>query len=275
LYQELNELNHHLYYEKLSLIFVLLINTQNITDSMAAPLKSAVNLTEKCAGNYNFGVHYSAQNAQNFGKDIVVDWLDLQDSVLNNNGINNFNPVLCLLKFIHRYDTTACEWFLTMEVCQADVNWNIVTKGNRFDLNTDGTICASNFKGDYDPDYFNNVLCGGNAINYQNFVNNLVFPWYLEIAEIHCQNGLPNDNTIYVVFTSCTYDYTGSGISNVQWPHIVLIYFGSTVAGDYLDDATYTNMFVCKAGDMATMCPPTCKAFLWPASLPATPVCLP
>ncbi len=232
-----------------------------------------ISLTMLAAGRADFAAHYSVNGNQNFAPDVTVKWDDLKNAVEVNGGISNKAEIA--LRLIHMYDGTI--WFLTMEVCQLDmVTKKIIAKGNRFTLKN-GTVTPSNFPGNYDPNYFSNVLCDNQTISPDRFVNNVIFPWYQQIAEMHCQNNLPDDDpTIFVNFAACSYDYSAyvPKASLVPFPHTVVIFMSATEHGDYVDDADYTEMFTNRAADMATVCPPCCDAYYWPATLPVVPTCL-
>jgi len=238
----------------------------------AAPLTPQISLTQLTQGRNEFIQRYTVEGRTGFAPDIKLSWPTLKDAVENKGGIANIQEIV--LRLIHRLVDGM--WFLTMECCQLDMsNGKIVLYGNRFDLTNNG-ITPSSFKGDFDEVYFSNVLCEGKPINIQTFVHNITFPWYQQIAEMHCQNELPdNDDTIFIKFTSCSYDYSAHpDRSLVQWPHIVLFLMNATDHGDYVDDADYTNMFTNRAGDMGTLCPPRGGNYEWPATLPTVNICM-
>lgn len=238
---------------------------------MQAPMKPQINLTELIAGKMEFPNHYTVQNNPNFAPDIVINLQSLITAVETNGGVANMDQIL--IKLIHRYNGT--NWFLTLVVCEMDlVTGKIIGEGARFDLNN-GAITPSSFTANYDPAYFNHVLCNGQPITPNLYVNSINFPWYQQIMEMKCQNNLPAGPDVYAKFSACTYDYSAyPQASLVPFPHIVLIYYYATNHGDYVDDAHYTQQFTNRAADMGGLCPPCCNQYYWPASLPGTPTCL-
>jgi hypothetical protein len=237
-----------------------------------APLTPEINLSQMTDGLTSFNSHYSVLGIQGFAPDLCVLWTDFVDVVENQGGISPVNEIV--LKFIHRFDGT--NWFLTMEVDQCDFSTGqIIAIGKRFDITANG-ISASNFQGNFDPAYFASVLFNGAQIDPATYINSTTFPYYQQIKEMNCQNRLPNDNTIFIKFSSVTYDYSAQPkLSLVAYPHMVLPYMNSSVYGDYVNDTVYTSMFENKAADCASMCPPCCNGYDWPSKLPIQTICLP
>ena len=236
------------------------------------PLTPQISLNELSSGKTDFAAHYSALNRQGtFAPEIKIDWISFQQAIEVNGGVTNNTEIA--LRFIHRFDNTG--WFLTMEVCQMNLQTGEITaQGNRFDLK-DGSLTQSNFQGMFDPAYFANVLYDNSAISQTTYVNNILFPWYQQISEMRCQNSLPaNDANVFVKFASVTYDATNTGRSLVQYPHTIYIFMNATGHGDYVDNVIYTQMFVNKAANYGTVCPPKCSSYEWPQSLPLVPICL-
>lgn len=233
-----------------------------------------VNLTDLNAATKSFKGMYSVSGVSDFAPSIAIKWTDLVAAVETNGGIANIQEIA--LRFIHRYDKTSQVWFLTMEVCQMDMTTGaLVAYGNRYDL-MNNTITTSSFTGNYDPVYFDYVLFDGKGIDPNTFVHNVVFPWYQEISEIHCQNNLPlTDTHSAAVFTACTFDYSAEVPAKclVDWPHTIVVYMAAEGHGIYVDDAEYTHMFTNRAGDVGSMCPPRCNVYDWPAALPVVATC--
>src|SRR5690606_21252206 len=104
------------------------------------------------------------------------------------------------------------------------------------------------------PDYFagvNEIAEDGTVlnINFGNHVNNMIFPWECEIQKMCNDNGISaaNIDDYQIVFAPVVV-YAPSvhapiiPLSNVNWPHVVILHLSHKITGDLLDnvrDLTY------------------------------------
>lgn len=197
------------------------------------------------------------------------------------------------LKFIHRFDDTPDQnkWFLTVECGTIPKAGALVRGGltydhpftpspvpppgtNRFDLFHDGSIVSNSaFVGNHDPVYFNNVkeVDGGVIdLNILQHVNYVTFPFECEILKL-CEDNMIDilnpGNTQIVFAPIVTYcppiDPALEPLSNVQFPHVVIVYLKG--AANLLDDVIYgeNDRFKMKAANFSTICPPRCDKYSW------------
>jgi len=217
----------------------------------------------------NFESKYTSVNLH-FAQDIKINWINFIETIESSISwrINE-----TILRFIHRYDQG--EWFLTVECCHVSRNGIIDILGSRFDLKNGKIKFESNFKEHFDQNYFNNVKYNGTPLIRGKHVNYVSMPWVQEIKEganINNINNLPDAN---IVFTSCSFDYSGELESvRVRWPHTIAFYFSSDIKGDLLDNLQYQSngaLVPFKAYDYANPCPNNCSdIYEWPYFFDAT-----
>ncbi|HXS37632.1 MAG TPA: hypothetical protein VN721_13090 [Flavipsychrobacter sp.] len=225
----------------------------------------------------NFASHYSVSGVAAFGQDIVINWALFKTAVEVQGGIADIPNIV--LKFIHCYDPLSHLWYLVMQVCHLASNGkNIDQLGARFTLKSGLPPTASALTTDYDPNYFAHVLYNGTPVNKSVNVNYVVMPWICQIKDMSCENGLTSSAVANIKFSCASFDYTANvpASSLVAWPHTICAFMNTTTNGDYVNNNPVTGtstMFVNRAADMASMCPPCCGVYSWPAGLPTTQQC--
>jgi hypothetical protein len=243
------------------------------------PIGSNVYKSELQAGEAAFAGYYSlSQLGPNpgFTSKFMVLWSDFQNMVNTITTNPNQQPYVApgdlAIKFIHRFDDKKLVWFLTACLCQMappDINGNrAITEvpGQRYDL-TNGLIVPSVFTGDYDPVYFSSLyyLISGNRTVMTPTVEAKwnVFPWNIEILKLYNDDfsTVTPGNPVNLVFDSCSFfcDLTlPNAFGSVNYPHSVAIYINNGGI-DLLDDITppASSMFLNKAADYASLCPPS------------------
>lgn len=253
--------------------------------------KSLVNICDPASPHFATGIKVK-----------LSDFLTAFNNVIPSIPANDYGAI----KLIHRYDTGSNKWHLTVE-CGTIPKTGVQNHGlesntfnhaftpaniqspdtNRFDIDTSGNISPnSTFMGNFDPDYFGNVKeikDDGSQVDLldTDHVNYTVFPWECEVLELCRDNNIDPSNptaipdTINMVFEPIVTFApnllsTMTPLSNVNWPHITVLYLNDN-NGDYLDnsgDTTETGKFQMKGANFSTICPPRCGIYLWTPDLP-------
>ena len=237
-----------------------------------------VYLSELTTGKSDFDSHYSLSNTtlnSGFNKSLTVTWAAftaMVDSITTNPGNTPYvAPEDLAIKFIHRFDAQNSIWFLTAALCSMaapDINDNrLLTEisGQRYDLKN-GAITPSAFQGNYDQVYFDSLYYW-DGTTWTTMSPNLeakwnVFPWKIELKALYDQNFAvyTPSGTVSLIFDSCSFYCDTSSptkFADVAYAHSVAVYIdnGGTIL---LDNTTPSAnaIFVAKAADMATLCPP-------------------
>lgn len=223
--------------------------------------------------NYSVPGHPSAlQNELEFSWKTFKEW-----------ALNGVTPDLTILGMIHRYDQNSENWYLTagryaFNGYTAPGSYPITGPSGLFNLNADGTI--SGYSGGledtgmnyYDPEYFNNVQYQSNPLDLQTNVRSVHFAWE-ELKQLHCDNKSaiqnPNDDLFTIRFCSISPDYSSyPGQALVGFPHMIAAYMAYDGTPLLNDDPVVQNaVFINKAADFVSACPPTCNTYSWPAGL--------
>ena len=227
----------------------------------------------------HFKNHYflSGCNSNFGGQDIQVPWSSFSLVVQNFIKSTGAAPDTVAMRFVLCYDTNKNALFLRMQIC------TMVATGqpDTFDLDTtnaawytieDGSLAPTAITDLFDQNYLNNFyycdtgVCNPNTlVNLASdtagavFVRNLVFPWTKEIQKIHVDNSTPANAIIN--FAAGSHDKTSAVLAH---PHTLLIYLRKHDGTPMLDNVVYNLEFQMKAGNYATLCPPTCGVYILP-----------
>lgn len=238
-----------------------------------------LNLTEVNDLKSSFQNHYSVPgNTSALQNELEFSWNSFKQRALN-----NMSPDLTILGFVHRYEQSSGYWYLT--ACQyafggynGSGSYAITGQGSLFNLNANGQI--SDYTGGlqgtgmdyYDPVYFNDVNYDSAPLNLQTNVHSVRFAWE-ELKQLHCDNksNIPgaDDELFTIRFCSISPDYSNcSAESLVAFPHTIGVYMAYDGQPLLNDDSIDPNaVFINKAADFGSICPPSCASYVWPAGL--------
>jgi hypothetical protein len=253
------------------------------------PYGSNVYLSELSAGINAFANNYSLSPMgpnPGFSKSFMVKWDDLRSLVVALTAAPYSIAIGDIaLKFIYRFDPNGLVWFVTLAFCKMDPPLSPngprmlhEIPNQRYDL-INGIIVPSSFTADFDPVYFNSLYYfnGTAFVPMDPFYQAKwsVFPWQAEIQRLYDDNFaiIPPVAPLNLVFESCSF-YCNLSSPNpfaaVEWPHCIALYFNEGGV-DRVDNNTppASQMFLNKAADYASLCPPTanCPFYILPPDL--------
>ncbi len=230
-----------------------------------------------------FQQHYRAVNNSPAFYDLLeVNWLSFSETALQ-----NMDPELFIISFIHRYDASNNRWFLAAERFTfpgytGPGQYPVTSTNTLFNINPDGTVgdysggLESNYGHLYDPVYFTMAMETAAPLNLSTNVNSVSFAWE-ELRQLHADNkaAIPgaDDSLFSIRFCSISNDYSPDvpAQSLVPFPHCVAMYMcynGVPLLND--GDIVTGAIFINKAADFNTICPPSCSTYTWPSGLVPT-----
>jgi len=235
---------------------------------------------ELAARHLEFVNHYRAVNGSpEFYQELEVPWLSFSETALQ-----GVDPEHFIVGLIHRYDATGNRWYLAAERFtfagySGPGDYPVTSTNTLFNINPDGTVgdyyggLESNCGHLYDPVYFSMAMETNAPLNPSLNVNSVSFAWE-ELKQLHAdnKNNIPGaDDSLFTIrFCSISSDYTPDvpAQSLVPFPHCVAMYMcydGQALINN--DDIVIGAIFINKAADFNTVCPPKCDSYSWPSGL--------
>lgn len=229
-----------------------------------------------------FNTWYHLANDQELPALVSVPFQDVKNKVSAFMQAQKLKEEDVACRFIHRLDVTANTWFTCLELCKMeDLNkkdpygrpeYRITGyAGYRYDIRQG--LSVSQFQGDYDPLYFNNVYYPSNTgtpepLIYGQHVQSVVVPWMRELLRLCQQNNLDGVQGARLMIQSIAAAPVHQSDALVAWPHSLGFYMKDAQGNDCLGAGMAGKVFYNQAADFATTCPTNCSKYLMPANLP-------